>query len=325
MAPKAILTTGLLLVLTLPLGSGQGLGIDTVKLPTDAVDAANDSGCAIPHDAGASYETQEVIEEDEWAVGPRLNADGLLVPAASKSVTVAFQTGHGSRSPSAPTGDTTAEEEDTAESQEAGMTVEDCSAGVCAVEVIVYANTTTTVKMGVGAWAFLPFFFHIGGEASLEESVQARSESKIQCAGIMKVGLKFSGGTGPQTGTASILETNAKQQQRTCSYLNIQDDDACWIPFTKNFEIVASHPGNYTRFDVLNGGLFSVKPAALAALTVVETTCTPRITFDPDAPVGASVPQFCLGNAGDWMTSFSGIRIDVDAGEGMALLDGLVA
>lgn len=346
MARKAILTTGLLLVLTLPLGSGQELGNaipsdalgtigappdGTILLPDGGTVGADNGGCAIPEEA-TSYSDQEVLSESDWVLGTRLGDDGTSIPMATKTLTVSFAAGSGrrgferDRSKYDLAGDASGSPEILPEG-EAGMEIQDCSAGVCTVTVHVYANSTTTTRAGAGFWAFLPFFFQIGGSVSVEERVSSYTESKIACAGNMLIGLVFSGGTGPQTGFASILEENAKQHHDGCSYLNVPDvDDECWVLFEKPFELTASHPGNYTRFDVMNGGLFDVGSSALAALTASGTVCTPKVDVSSQTPgaTGLSVPQYCLGNAGRWSTTFKAIDIKVDTDAAFALLQDAV-
>ena len=325
MAPKAILTTGLLLVLTLPLGSGQGLGTDIVELPAvPPVEADGDKTCGIPDDSETG-KGQEVLAESDWTLGTHVAADGSIAPMATKVLSVRFASDGSESEPMPSPSDAESDKTEPSSDDVSEPTVEirECSSGVCTVTVHVYVNSTTTVKAGIGFWAFLPYFFRIGGEAAIEERVSSYSETKIECAGEMFIGVKFSGGVGPQTGAASILASNAKQEQEACTYLNIPGvDDSCTIPWKHPFEVTASHPGNYTRFDVVNGGRFSVQPAALSALAIAHTSCVAGVRVHSDDPMvpGVATPPVCFAGGGEWRAVFGAIDIDVDAREAAALL-----
>jgi hypothetical protein len=330
MARKAILTTGLLLVLTLPLGSGQGLGTDIVPPLDPVLEAAGDKACDTNGDSEEPFDTQQILASSDWILGSHVSSDGTVVPMATKTVAVGFQstgkgtlTGRESGDPPAD-GASVPEDKETEATSEPVMEVENCSSGVCTVQVHVYLNSTTTVKAGVGFWAFLPFFFHIGGEAAVEERVSSYSETKIECTGETFVRLTFSGGVGPQTGAASILATNTKQEQEACTYLNVPDVDThCTVAWINPFELTASHPGNYTRFDVVNGGRYDIQPAALAAVAIAHTTCVAGVRVYSDNPLvpGVHTNPVCIAGGGEWRAIYKAIEIDVDAEEAMALLE----
>jgi hypothetical protein len=290
------------------------------------IDGAPTEGCTAP-----STNVTKLVSESPWKPSPIIEADGTIINGLVKEFMFSFGPEDGG--PSVLNTPHVNEEEaleavltsqplvtfddgdGTSEPGEApDVDVKDCSAGTCAVQVHVYEKSTQSVKGGVGFLGFLPFFFGVGGYLKAEQEVNVTQESKIECSGMLWTTVVATGGIGPMTAASTILESNAKQQHQTCSYTNIPKyNDKCEMTYRGNFELAATHPGEYTRFDVVNGGRFTMAPYHAAASTLTSTWCT------PDTVV---MPGLCLGTSGVWMTKFAAIEIKVDSEEAVALLTG---
>ena len=320
-ARTSVAATVTLMLACLALPGATPAVIDAAGAPVE--------GCAAQTDPG-NPNLAQLVSESGWLPTQTVQVDGTVVKGMMKKFDFNFGPPNAAealtpnvlRDPNSiletvgnvnPTVEFDNDEQ--APGQGPDVRVEDCSAGVCTVQVHVYEKSTQSVKGGVGVLAFLPFFFGVGGKIEAEQNVNVTEESKIECAGTMFMTVKAMGGIGPHMAASSIVESNAKQQHRTCAYTNLIPtyDDYCDMTYTGKFELAATHPGKFTKFDVVNGGLWSNSPYYNGPSTFTSTFCT------PDTPV---LPPFCLGSSGLWMAKFTSIEIKVDTQEAVALLSG---
>ncbi len=196
--------------------------------------------------------------------------------------------------------------------EDAAVSYQSCSSGVCTVIIHVYEETITHVTAHAGMSAFLSQFY---GSLAVAQEVQVDKETEIHCEGSFVIVGEGSGGPGPRYAASSIYTTATSYTTSSCGYLNVPYDESCLLTHESAFDVSARLPGVVTRFDVVTGGKWANELAVQAAVAHAKVHLGGNVSYsDGSGDVETSTEHpLPFDEAGRWQTNLAGIDIQVDA------------